>query len=97
MDANSITRDNLPQAVAATLDECRAALACATNAALIQDLTVALRALELIQAELDGTRPPRTVRSAMFIRYVLDEEPQIVMDRELRDRIQRIEHLYKRY
>ena len=69
-----------------------------SNFILERDLGIALTALELIYSELHGSLPrPKEKRMAIFIRYVIDEESQMVMDAELRDVIERIEDVYSRY
>jgi hypothetical protein len=62
----------------------------------MQDLT--LFSLELIYTELHGgSQRPKGQRSAMFTRYVIDEEPRMVMTSELRDLIVQIENIYFRF
>lgn len=97
-----MVHNNLPQTVDATLSRCRMELENATrtpeNLALIRDLRIGLQALELIYKELHGeSQRPKGKRSAMFTRYVIDEELQMVMPPELRDMIVQIERIYSRY
>jgi hypothetical protein len=97
-----ITRDTLPQAVKSALHECQSQMEQArqepTNYGLIRDLTVAVDALQGIDAEISGERPqrPQGQRSASFIRSAIDEGERMVMDPGLRDRIVKIEDIYKR-
>lgn len=102
MSMRQITRDNFAQTVDSTLAQCRLelerALAEGGNSPLINDLRLAATALELIQSEMRGPQErPKSERSAMFTRYVVDEEPGMVMDPELRDRIVQIEGFYSRW
>lgn len=70
----------------------------AGNFSLTCDLSTAKESLEVIRLELNGgPQRPRGQRSASFIRYVIDEEPRMVMDRELRDLVVQIEDVYDRY
>jgi hypothetical protein len=87
--------------VATTLAVCSRALLKAerdNSSALARDLRVAVEALSLIEAELSGKRPARSKpqRSAMFIRYALDENDRLVMSESLRDEVVRIEDRYAR-
>jgi hypothetical protein len=94
-----VTRDNL-EVLDATLDRCRSELEKASRdrPAHAREFRVAIQALEGIQRELrEGVQRPTGVRSGAFTRYVLDEEPQLVMEPELRDTIKEIEHVYSRY
>ena len=65
---------------------------------LIQDLTIAVQALRGIKSELDGEVPqrPKGLRSALFIRYALDSDDKLALDTELKDKVVRIEDIYKR-
>src|ERR1044071_426476 len=95
-----VTRDNLGQAVDSTLSRVRSELAKTSpdSAALINDLQMAQKALEGIRQELHGgPQRPKGQRSGLFTRYVIDEGPMMAMDPELRDTIERIEYVYKRY
>jgi hypothetical protein len=95
-----INRDNLTESVTETLAACRALLDDATtsNPALAKDIRVAIDALSLIDSELQSSEGrPRGQRSAQFMRYVIDEDAQMVMDPELRDKIVKIEDVYARY
>lgn len=93
---------NLAQTVDSALSRCRIELERAAkeprNLALLRDLRIGLQALELIYTELHGgAQRPKGQRSAMFTRYVIDEEPQMVMASELRDLIVQIENIYSRF
>ena len=97
----AVTQDNLDQVIKRCLLDCEERLAQAETAGinlpLIRDLRVATHALQLIEAELRGNvKRPKGQRSAMFTRYIIDEESQIVMDADLADTIMRIEGVYKR-
>jgi hypothetical protein len=98
MFMSPVTRDNLPTAVDETLSECLVQLNNARDSSLMRDLTVARDALQLIKDELTGVRPqrPKGQRSAMFIRYALDENDQLAMDVKLKDIVVKIEDVYKR-
>ena len=98
MFMSPVTRDNLPIAVDETLSACRAQLTSARDSSLVRDLTVACDALQLIKDELAGVRPqrPKGQRSAMFIRYAIDENDQLAMDAKLKDVVVKIEDVYKR-
>lgn len=95
---SSITRDNLAIAVSETLTKCHLQLHNARDSALIRDLTVACQALQLIKDELSGLRPlrPKNQRSAMFIRYAIDENDQLAMEATLKDAVVKIEDVFKR-
>lgn len=98
----NIVHNNLPQTVDAALSRCRMELERAAkepaNLALIRDLRIGLQALELIYRELHGeSQRSKGKRSAMFTRYVIDEELQMAMSPELRDQIVQIENIYSRY
>ncbi len=102
MDTQHITRHNLIQAVDSALAQCKTELdqmvAQGGNQASVRDLGFALQSLDLIYSELHGgVQRPRGQRSAMFTRYVIDEEPQMAMNPELKDRIVQIEDAYSRY
>ena len=95
-----VTRDNLVEAVDSTLDRCRSELERASRdrPAHAREMRVAVQALEGIHRELHGSsQRPKGKRSGMFTRYMLDEEPQLMMDPELRDTIVKIEDVYRRY
>lgn len=97
-----VTRFNLVSVLAETLDRCKKDLAQAekesSNYHLIRDLRCAVTALEGIDNEIRGVweQAPRGQRSPMFIRYVIDEGSQMVMDPELSILIKRIEDVYDR-
>ena len=98
----TVTRENLTQAVEAALAECLLQLAAAKesgNSKLERDLDSALYAVRIIDSELKNptTARPKHLRSASFIRYVIDEEPNMVMNEELKQCIVKIEDIYKRY
>ena len=102
MSQRNVTRHNLVQAVDSTLIRCRKELEGAVkqsvNPALLRDLRLGLQSLELIHAELHGgPQRPKGQRTALFTRYAIDEEPQMVMASELRDLIVEIEDVYSRY
>jgi hypothetical protein len=102
MSQRNVIRNNIAQAVDSALSRCRAEMESATrepaNPALLRDLRSGLQSLELIHAELHGgPQRPKGQRSAMFTRYVIDEEPQMAMAPELRDLIVEIEDVYSRY
>lgn len=102
MSKRNVTRGNLAQSVDAALSRCREeserAAKQSANPALLRDLRIGLQSLELIHTELHGgPQRPKGQRSAIFTRYVIDEEPQIVMAPELRDLIVEIEDVYSRY
>ena len=101
MIASQITRATFRRAVTDTLRSCRRQLEEAERAGsayfLIRDLSAAVDALELIESEMrSGTQRPKGRRSAMFTRYVIDEEERMVMDAELKNATVRIEDLYAR-
>lgn len=96
-----VTRENLAESVKRALLLCSEQLAraskSATEKSMLQDLRVAQQALELIDSELtSGDVETRQPRSGIFTRYVLDEEPRLVLDPVLRDLILKIEHVYRR-
>jgi len=98
----TVTHENLPQAVKVALEECLLQLDAAKRCAdskLERDLNSALYALRLIDSELRNptTARPKHLRSAAFIRYVIDEEPNMVMNEECKQFVVRIEDIYKRY
>jgi hypothetical protein len=63
-----------------------------------RDLEVASKALELIREELRlKMGRPIGQRSAGFTRYVIDEEPNLKMDPNLKDLIVQIERFYQKY
>lgn len=97
-----LTRENLTSNLDVALAQCRHELDRARQDnrgdALIRDLQYGLQALDLIYSELHGgPQRPKGQRSAMFTRYVIDEEERIVMPAELRDLIVQIENRYSRF
>jgi hypothetical protein len=98
MNSSNVTSGNLGRAVDFAIEACASGLnQNSNNHALARDLTFALQALKLIREELnDGRQRPKGQRSAMFTRYVIDEEPQIVMSRELLNLVVKIENIYAR-
>jgi len=90
----TVTRENLPQAVEAALAECQLQLDAAKMSCdlkLERDLNSALYALRLIDSELkQASSRPKEQRSAAFTRYVVDEEPNMVMNEELKKFIVKI-------
>mgnify|MGYP003388031109 CR=1 FL=1 len=102
MNKMQVTKENLPEAVKVALAQVDALSELAKgqpdNQAILRDLTWARKALTLIDSELtQGLRRPIGSRSAMFIRYVLDEGPNIVLAEPLRTTITQIEDVYARY
>ncbi|MCX7199287.1 MAG: hypothetical protein NTW37_15270 [Proteobacteria bacterium] len=102
MREHKVTRHNLAPSLDSALLRCRAELDAVNkeqgNPALLRDLKYGLQSLELIHAELEGgEQRPKGQRSASFLRYVIDEEPNIVMKPELRELIIAIEDVYSRY
>jgi hypothetical protein len=98
MNAREISRANIAAAVDETLEECLRVLDGARGESLIQDLSIAIQALRGIKLELQGDAPqrPKRLRSALFIRYALDANDQLSMDQSLKDKVVRIEDIYKR-
>jgi hypothetical protein len=98
MKARDINRDNIGTAVDETLDECLAQIDDARDEHLIQDLGVAIEALCGIKSELQGEAPqrPKGLRSGLFIRYALDANDQLAMDSMLKEKVVRVEDVYKR-
>jgi len=90
MRIDKVTLANFDAAVAQALQECRAHQKRNNRHAI--DLDVAVRALEQIEMER-RTHQQRPIgqRSAPFIRYVIDEEPQMIMDPQLKSLIVAIE------
>jgi hypothetical protein len=97
----TVTRENLPQAVEFAIAECQSQIDATKesgNPQLEQDLTSALYALRLIDSELkQRSARSKHQRSAAFTRYVIDEEPNMAMNEELKNFIVKIEDIYKRY
>ena len=97
----AVTRENLSQGVELALTECLSQLEAATksgNSRLERDLNSALYALRLIDSELKQVSArSKQQRSAAFTRYVVDEEPNMVMDEEFKRFIVKIEDIYRRY
>jgi hypothetical protein len=97
----TVTRENLPKAVEFALAECLSQLEAATlsgSSALQRDLSSAVYALRLIGSEIQqGSGRTKQQRSAAFTRYVLDEEPNMVMNSEFKAFIVKIEDLYRHY
>jgi hypothetical protein len=96
-----VTSKNLVQEVDSALDRCRSELQRAENTpanpALSRDLKMAIQALELVSADLHGdSERPKGRRGGMFTRYVIDEEPQMVIPAELKDLIIQIESVNRR-
>lgn len=98
MDAREINRDNFATALAETLEECQTQLSTARGGHLAQDLGIAVEALQGIKSELSGELPQRArgLRTGLFIRYALDSNDQLAMDSDLKDKVVRIEDIYKR-
>jgi len=100
MTQTKITRKNFLQALESTLSSCRSRLeearAGSGTGALMHDLEMGIQALEGIRLEMRGTIPQRTRRSALFMRYVIDEEQHMAMEPALRDAIVEIESVYAR-
>jgi hypothetical protein len=98
MNACDINRDNIGTAVDETLGECLAEMDEARDDHLIQDLRIAIEALRGIKAELQGEVPqrPKGLRTGLFIRYALDANDQLAMDVMLKEKVVRIEDIYKR-
>jgi hypothetical protein len=98
MEARDINRDNLGVAIDETLAECLGKLGEARDQYLLQDLRIAIDALQGIKAELDGDVPqrPKGLRTGLFIRYAMDENDQLTMDVTLKEKVVRIEDIYKR-
>ena len=98
MNAPEINRDNFPTALAETLEECQTQLRAARGGHLAQDLEIAVDALQGIKSELSGEIPQRAkgLRTGLFIRYALDASDQLAMDSDLKDKVVRIEDIYKR-
>jgi hypothetical protein len=93
-----VTFKTLAAAVKETLTSCEAALADAQERKKwpsIRDLDEAVQALRLIHKELTtGQRRPVGIRSARFCRYILDFEPFVVMEEQMKNRVMRIEEVY---
>jgi len=98
MNAREINRDNIATAIDETLDECFKQMDKARDGFLIQDLTIAVQALRGIKSELQGEIPqrPKSLRSALFIRYALDANDQLAMNVMLKEKVVKIEDVYKR-
>lgn len=98
MKARDINRDNLSVAIDETLAECLRELGEARDPNLLQDLRMAIDALQGIKAELEGAVPqrPKGLRTGLFIRYAIDENDQLTMDAKIKDKVVRIEDIYKR-
>lgn len=98
MNARDINRDNLRAAIDETLADCFGKLEEACDQNLRQDLTIAIDALQGIKAELEGDVPqrPKGLRTGLFIRYAIDEDDQLTMDATLKEKVVRIEDIYKR-
>lgn len=65
---------------------------------LRQDLTIAIDSLQGIKAELEGDvqQRPKGLRTGLFIRYAIDENDQLAMNATLKEKVVRIEDIYKR-
>jgi hypothetical protein len=98
MNARDINRDNLSAAIDETLDECIAQIDGARDQYLVEDLRIAIDALRGIKAELEGivAQRPKGLRTGLFIRYALDASDQLAMDAMLKEKVVRIEDIYKR-
>jgi hypothetical protein len=98
MNAHDINRDNLGIAVSEVLDECLTQLDEARDERIVQDLRVAVEALQGIKAEIRGqvARRPKGLRTGLFIRYAIDFDDQLALDAELKKKVVRIEDVYKR-
>jgi len=98
MNARDINRDNLGAAIDETLDECLGQINGARDQYLVEDLRVAIDALRGIKDELVGNVPqrPKGLRTGLFIRYALDANDQLTMDEMLKEKVVRIEDIYKR-
>ena len=98
MNARDINRDNIGAAIDETLDECLAQMDNTRDEYLIEDLGIAIDALRGIKAELQGDVPqrPKGLRTGLFIRYALDANDQLSMDVMLKEKVVRIEDIYKR-
>ena len=98
MNAREINRDNIATAVVETLSECLEQMGDTRNEYLMQELSIAVQALQGIKLELEGetTQRPKGLRTGLFIRYALDANDQLAMDDRLKEKVVRIEDLYKR-
>jgi hypothetical protein len=98
MKAPDINRDNIGTAVDETLEECIAQIDEVRDEHLVQDLRIAIDALRGIKAELRGDVPqrPQGLRTGLFMRYALDANDQLAMDVLLKEKVVRIEDIYKR-
>jgi hypothetical protein len=98
MNARDINRDNLNAAIDETLSECLAWKDNARDQHLNEDLKIAIEAIQGVKDELEGKVPqrPKGLRTGLFIRYVLDANDELAMDVTLKEKIVRIEDIYKR-
>jgi hypothetical protein len=98
MKACDINRDNIGTAIDETLDECLSQIDQTQNEYLVQDLTIAIEALRGIKAELQGDTPqrPKGLRTGLFIYYAFEANDKLAMDEMLKDKVVRIEDIYKR-
>jgi len=98
MNAREINRGNIVTAIDETLNECLKQMDEARDDFLIQDLTIAVQALRGIRSELQGETPqrPKGLRSALFIRYALDANDQLAINVMLKEKVVKIEDVYKR-
>lgn len=98
MNAREINRDNFVTALVETLKECQTQLSTARGGHLTHDLEIAVEALQGIKSELSGEIPQRArgLRTGLFIRYALDSNDQLAMEPALKDKVVRIEDIYKR-
>lgn len=96
-----LTKENFGQAVKNAISLCESLRDSnrnpPINSALNYELEIALKALLLIESELQGQPSrPRNQRSSLFSRFVVDEGEKMTLSTELREYIMKIEDFYSR-